>query len=491
MRFSDFEIRGWQLDETHVQVIVHNSPAGYMRKPVTVHFEPDRLGILCSTFEQSSWYVGSSLSKNLLLLGQSLAELLLPRPVQALLASSLQRIAAGDGLRIRLCLDGPLVDLPWEYLTLSDSHDTESPAEFLCLDPRISVVREPAATSIKASPSDREQRMVFAGMLWSNGQKHWRVEEEYEELARTLEPAKKGMSVHLTTADKDHIPMALLKPALVFHYAGHTYSEESHGYLVREVRGQQPIDLIYISDLASVDCDSLSSESLATMLQRAKTRLALFSAANSGRWAFVEPLLRAGIPAVIGTQGLTSSKALAAFCDKLYSDLDVGLSLDEAVNSARLRVVDVAHSSGQMNYEWGAFMVYMPSQEPVLLPRPDDRSVRRDQAEARRERQTSIDRTSGLRGDVLPRWQRVDTRKLKEDLVDAFNEEELAELCENLQAALEEDRIEYQLGLEVVGGDNLPDRAGRLIGWSERRGVLPYLVEAAIAARPLKFKDYR
>ena len=68
----------------------------------------------------------------------------------------------------------------------------------------------------------------------------------------------------------------------------------------------------------------------------------------------------------------------------------------------------------------------------------------------------------------------------------------MARLCRDLQAALEEDGIiEEELDIEEVGGGNRRDKAGRLIGWCDRRGALPYLVEAAIAARPLKFEHYR
>jgi hypothetical protein len=34
MNFIDFELRAWQADAEHVQVMVHSSPAGDMREPV-------------------------------------------------------------------------------------------------------------------------------------------------------------------------------------------------------------------------------------------------------------------------------------------------------------------------------------------------------------------------------------------------------------------------------------------------------------------------
>jgi hypothetical protein len=38
MRFVDFEIRAWQADSEHVQVLVHRSPAGSIRRPIIVPF---------------------------------------------------------------------------------------------------------------------------------------------------------------------------------------------------------------------------------------------------------------------------------------------------------------------------------------------------------------------------------------------------------------------------------------------------------------------
>ena len=43
MDFHDFQIRAWQSDASHAQVLVHSSPVGDMREPVTVRLESSAL----------------------------------------------------------------------------------------------------------------------------------------------------------------------------------------------------------------------------------------------------------------------------------------------------------------------------------------------------------------------------------------------------------------------------------------------------------------
>ena len=110
------------------------------------------------------------------------------------------------------------------------------------------------------------------------------------------------------------------------------------------------------------------SEVLAPRLARGRTRLAVFNACNSGLWPFVRPLMRAGIPAVVGVQGLVSNIAALNFAEKFYQSLAVGLSLDEALTYARLYVMQPGRSYHPC--DWGRFMAYMPADSAVLFPRP-------------------------------------------------------------------------------------------------------------------------
>jgi hypothetical protein len=134
----------------------------------------------------------------------------------------------------------------------------------------------------------------------------------------------------------------------------------------------------------------LLSEQLGRWLWKVGTRLAVFSACNSARWAFMRPLIDAGLPPLIGMQGLVSTTGSAAFCQKLYASLAIGPSLDEAIIGAHLHLFETLDAPGPESCEWGTFTVYLPTTEAVLLPRPHDRTVRERQRTARHERQQTI-----------------------------------------------------------------------------------------------------
>lgn len=325
--------------------------------------------------------------------------------------------------------------------------------------------------------------MVFAGTLTSDGHDLWQVKQEYEELREALAPVRDLVSVGFVTAAHHQIELALRRPAAIFHYSGHTDVAHKRAYLVREVcvgQGDQTnVDPVYVRQMGaqSVHYDPLFSEALGTMLQRAKTRLAVFSACNSGRWAFVEPLIRAGVPVIVGTQGKSSVKALAAFCGRLYSSLAVGLSFDEAVTSARLHVLEVARFSGDISYEWGAVMVYMPTSDAVLIPRPRGRHVRERQEAAQRERQQTIEKVEETIGTPPSKQPAVDRTALRRAMVRRLSLEELEVLCADVQRDLSKEGMEYPLSLETVGGEMEETKVNRLIEYLDRRSVLSYLIE--------------
>jgi len=472
MNFFDFQIIAWLSGADHVQVMVHSSPAGNMRRPVSVPFDAQKFD------KQRQLYRGTGLRLSgdfdLVELGRDLARVILPRPVYVLLASSLERIPPDDGLRLRLCLDESLVDLPWEYVYRPDVPDPGSLAGFLCLDPRVSLVREAPATTLNISASGPDRRMVVAGAFWSGHRDQWGVLEEYEDLGEALEPVGDLLDLDFVTAAEDHIEDALRQPAAIFHYIGHTDVAGGRGYLVREVAegdANRPIP------------DPLYSERLADLLQRAGTRLAVFSACNSGRWPFVEPIIRAGLPALVGTQGAVTVRAANAFCEKLYLSLAVGLSLDEAVTWARLHVLKSAGSSGETSREWGAFMVYMPTMEAVLFPRSGD-GLNKEQEATRNARQDTINDVSAVVGEVQGGRPAVDERALRQVIVENFDLEEAETLCADVQQDLDEDGIALHVSLEMVGGTGKTARVRRLIDYLDRRGYLGYLVDAVRRERP-------
>jgi hypothetical protein len=376
--YADFQLRAWKADASHVQVLVHASPTGGMRQPLTVAFDRDRIeGIRTAVQDDMAAAAGDA--RRMIDVGQGLAEVLLPEPVRTMLGRCLERIRPGDGLRLRLCLDEELVDLPWEFLYLPPPGSGESLGGFIALDHRIALVREPPSALLKVSPSSSKQRLVFAGTMFTDADNPdlWDVKGEHERLVAALAPVADYLSVPYVTAAGNHIEQALATRAAIFHYAGHTDVADGHGYLVRDLQSGQV-------------GGTLLSEALDGLLVRAGTRLAAFSACNSGRWSFVGPLIEAGVPVVIGVQGNVFNVTAIAFFETLYASLAVGMSLDEAVSWARLHLLEPGVGLAQDSSEWGAFMVYMPTTEAVLFPRPQTGTVRRRQDAARRERQQTI-----------------------------------------------------------------------------------------------------
>lgn len=380
-RFSDFQIRAW-TENDRASVIVHSSPVGDMRKPTVVPADRNCLSSLKETAREFPPDSPGNLEKSIEL-GRQLATVLLPPRVFGLLLRSLEHVEPSEGLRLRLCLDSSLIDLPWELLYRPDAPDDSPLAGFLVLDPRISLVREAPIPSRILEMAKGEERLVFVGLLGRNKEKedYWEVLPEHRKILEALKPVENFLSMdpNFHSAAGDHIAELLVNPSAIFHYAGHV-SRDS-GALVTEAGDDAPVEY-------------LSSGTLSGLLWRSGTRMAVFNACNSGDWNFVEPLLeRAGLAALIGIQGIVYTGPAIVFSQRLYSDLAVGLSLDEAVTAARLHLLE---SEKRGTCSWSRFMVYMQSPSTAVLPRPKDRLVQQRQREHRAERDQTINSVAEL-----------------------------------------------------------------------------------------------
>jgi hypothetical protein len=368
VRFVDFSVRAWRED-SYLQVLAHSTPAGGMRHPVAVRIGP---------FDQEDYRLPLNASLEAgAALGRRLSRLILPDAVWRLLAESLAQVS-GDpqlGVRLRLCLDDDLIDLPWELLYRHDVDGPAARAGFLLLDSRISLVREPPALLAAPPVSDRLQRGLFLGTLFDDGSDMWSVRSEHTSLAEATRGVRDLLRLDFIAADDTAaVERALTAGCDLFHYAGHTEIDGGPARLVQCARSTQP----YYVETATNPAAWTRSEELAVRLARAGCRLAVFNACNSGFWPFVRPLMRAGVPAVIGVQGLVSNVAALGFAAKLYESLAVGLSLDEALTWARLFVLD--DDDTPYACDWARFMAYMPTDRAVLFPRPaDDASIERQQ----------------------------------------------------------------------------------------------------------------
>lgn len=387
LRFVDFTIRAWREGQ-FVQVIAHSTPAGGMRQPVAV-----KLGPFVS--EDYRLPIDASLAQGAEL-GRRLARLILPAEVWALLDESLVAVAPRPelGLRLRLCLDDDLIDLPWELLYRPDVDADAASCGFLLTEGRISLVREPPSVVASVSPSDRTRHGVFVGAFFDDGSDGFGVTVEHQSLARAMRPLKGLLAFEFARADDaPGVERAFASGCDVFHYAGHTEVEQGRGTLVQLVRsatmrGLGSDETVGLIEAAEERAPWAWSDTLASRLARGGTRLAVFNACNSGYWPFVRPFMRAGVSTVIGVQGLVSNLAALNFAEKLYQSLAVGLSLDEAITFARLYVREPERSYHAC--DWARFMAYMPSDAAVLFPRSERSPMRRRQEGLRSARERTV-----------------------------------------------------------------------------------------------------
>jgi hypothetical protein len=403
VRFVDFAVRAWR-EGPYVQVIAHSTPGGAMRQPVAV-----KLGMFAA--EDYRLAIDAPLARGAEV-GRQLARILFPPEIWRLLAESLAGIADRPdlGLRIRLCLDDDLIDLPWEFLYRPDVDAPAARSGFLLTDGRISLTREPPSIVGAHASSDRPQRGLFLGTMFDDGTDRWSVRVEHESLAKAMSRVPGLLSFAFERADDTRrVEDALAAGCDVFHYAGHTDVGDGRGTLIQRVHAARftaqvesadyqaavgaaspsRLDLSGSIEALEPAADWTASEVLAGRLMRAGTRLAVFNACNSGLWPFVRPLMRAGIPTVIGVQGLISNIAALNFAEMFYKSLAVGMSLDEALTYARLYIMEPERS--YYPCDWGRFMAYMPVESAVIFPRPADDRIRKQQSEIRAERQRTID----------------------------------------------------------------------------------------------------
>lgn len=331
--FADFVVEGRRKGPRQIEVRVASSPAGAMRRPMCVEFPDSEARRLRESF--SSWSTADGEGRMLIdvkqatEIGKRLARVLLPPPVFNLLAASLaeQRRA---GMRVRLSLDASLIDLPWDYIYRPDRLDADGVSGFLLYDPTISLVRLAANPRIEVKPIRGAAPLRFVGALWNGGVDGWEVRTEFARLCQALRPVSEFVLPSFETATELELADGVPRETAIFHYGGHcAIDENGRGFLVREAPSSGEVSQarkIYVDELADT-------------LTKTRTRVVVLSACNSGFWPIAQPLINAGIPVVIGVNGSVASTSTIEFCARFYESLALGLSLDEAVDRARLAVI--------------------------------------------------------------------------------------------------------------------------------------------------------
>ncbi len=419
MRYADFAIRAWRDDPRYVQVIAHATPAGVMRRPVAV-----RLGQI----RRSDFEMGTDESfERAAEIGRELARILLPEPVHGMLLESIRYAAQRSdvGLRLRLCLDDELIDLPWECLYRADLPGPASAAGFYVADGDLSLVREPASLPFGPAPTERAQRALFVATLFDDGRDRWLTREEHDQLVEATAAIRDRVGFDFVAAgDATALDAALAQRYDIFHYAGHVDAAQAPAALVRVAHYDERLGIQPYCEAAPQPASWARADRLAPLLRAAGVRLAVFNACNSGHWNFMQSLMAQSIPAAIGVQGTVMNDAALAFAAALYRALAVGLSLDEAVSQGRLAVLAIAlrepgvHPSKRRLWvsanDWLRFMVYMPSGDAVLFPRPETAANVKARRAARRSRAVAIESVyetiaklnAAQRADVLSRISR-------------------------------------------------------------------------------------
>jgi hypothetical protein len=358
VHYADFVIcaRDWRNGEFQVEVI--GSPVDRMRLPEHVCYDEAVLTQLLHNLEEKR-----ICGEDLFGLGEALADLLLPPRVREMLTRSLESVGPDHGLRMRLVLDDPpLANLPWEYVYLRRTGGEKTWADFLILDPRISLVRHEAIPISPGSVTATRPLKMVVGLSGPSDAPKLDLAAEGEFIESALQDVA-GVEVtfveHLTAEKLE----AACQGAHLFHFAGHGWFDSKD-----ERAG--------VGSIMLEDCEGyihlFPAENLALTLRGAGVRLAVLGACESGRrdginlWSGVAPaLMRAGIPGAIAMQYEIYDESAIAFARRFYQSLATGLSLDEAVAAGRLGIFN---KGGPYNVDWGVPVLYMRSPDGVVFP---------------------------------------------------------------------------------------------------------------------------
>jgi hypothetical protein len=396
--YEDFVIVAKRTNAASVSVRVEASPAGRLGRGVSIAFPEVEARELADSFYSGT--VGARGGSGRMMItqsdattiGQRLARVLFPGAVATRFAESLAAVLARPrtGLRIRLVMDASLIDLPWEYVYRPDRAGQSGLSGFLLLDPSISLVRHAADPAVRVTPIRGQQQLAFVGTLWEGRKDGWEVWTEFDRLREALRPVERYIRPEFEVATESRdLDAADPEAAGIFHYAGHCdFDARGRAFMIRELpvtRGLAPQDTVYL-------------DAVAPSLAARGTRLAVMSACNSGYHAAVQPFLDAGIPAVLGVNGAVASQSTIEFCVRLYESLAVGLSLDEAVGRARLQVMERGREAGL--FDWGLYMVHMPTPDATLFPREATPAVVKKQRSVRQNHAETISRTLQLAREI-------------------------------------------------------------------------------------------
>jgi hypothetical protein len=269
----------------------------------------------------------------LTVLGEALADLILPAPIRERFLASLDALQPEQGLRVRLRLSPGLAPIAWEYLYIRRGTSRDATG-YLALDPRISIVRH-VSTQRAATATPRPRRLLAVlGLAGSSPPRPVPEQKKVLEAALAQVPGLKldFLEAPGQTALRD----ALASGLDIFHLegTGSGHWSTTVGDLVLADAAGQPLPL--------------AAEQLAINLHGGGPRLAVLNSletdACAGRTAWpaaASAIVRAGVPAVVAMQFKLRGETAAAFTRRFYQTLAAGASVDQAVSAGRLDVYNL------------------------------------------------------------------------------------------------------------------------------------------------------
>lgn len=286
-------------------------------------------------------------------LGRELGAALLPAVARGYFQMSMAKLAANQGLRLRLrCESVELDALPWEMAHVAFGADAtaDDQRDFLVLNTRLSLVRREVCTQL-LNPAQRDgatRRLVTLMCEPADRRDPGQPLEVERELAQLREALDGAQGIELTPCGpgtRQALADLLTGGADVFHFAGHGE------FVIDAGGGGQACLLLQHADGTS---DRWPTADMALRLANKGIQLAVLGACRSAQrdgrsaWAGIAPsLARAGIPAVIGMQYTVFDASALAFSRRLYFNWSRGASLDQAVAEARLEIRDVQGETGR------------------------------------------------------------------------------------------------------------------------------------------------
>jgi hypothetical protein len=359
--------------------------------------EPDLLAYLASK---------QITMRNLATLGKQLGECLLPTgPIRELFRDAYRHAGEERGVRLRLIIGNhALKQWPWEYAYLDLVGDgPDSMRGFLALNKAISIVRhEPLPYPHPApapAPAGLKQLPMLITAALPEGERDLDLDQEIETVKQAVarfELADLKITPRvIKDATRNDLHEALMGAgsAYIFHFAGHGVVGTQRDDFNRGVPKESGYILL-VADRVKRQRDRMSAEELARYLQGAGVRLVVLGACHSGARNATYPwdgvasgLAASGIPAILAMQYEVVDLQAIAFSRMFYAALGLGLSLDEAVWSGRVAMLETTTTELEaiINVEWGVPVLYSRLPDGALFPERIKESGANPAAEAFRK----------------------------------------------------------------------------------------------------------